>query len=172
MEATRGLLRDGPVIGVRDDGIVMKTIVAALDFSDASDAVVKTAEKLASAFGAKLDLVHILEPQPAYTVYGFTPGEVPALHAFEKEAKVRAAEKLEGYRVHVQGVDVNNLGAHVLQGLPASTLLKYAEEQGADLVVLGTHGHGMIAGVLLGSVADALVRKARVPTLVVPAGEQ
>lgn len=150
----------------------MKRIVAALDFSDASDAVVKTAGELAAALGTKLDLVHVLEPEPAYTAYGFTPEEFPAIHTFQKEAHARATKKLEDFRVHIPGVEVNSLETHLVQGLPAQTLLKYAEEVGADLVVLGTHGHGVIASVLLGSVADALVRKARVPTLVVPAGEQ
>jgi len=48
-------------------------------------------------------------------------------------------------------------------------VLDYVKEVGADLVVLGAHGHGAVAALLLGSVAEGLVRKAVVPTLVVPA---
>ena len=46
--------------------------------------------------------------------------------------------------------------------------LDYIKENGADLMVLGSHGHGMVASLLIGSVAEGMVRKAVVPTLVVP----
>ena len=45
------------------------------------------------------------------------------------------------------------------------------KELGADLVILGSHGHGVVASLLLGSVAEGMVRKSLVPTLVVPAGK-
>ena len=73
----------------------MKTIVVAVDFSNATPGVLEMASGLAKAFGAQLRLFHVVEPEPSYTAYGFTPDEFPALHAYQEEAKRRAATKLE-----------------------------------------------------------------------------
>ena len=51
----------------------------------------------------------------------------------------------------------------------AYSILEYAEEVGADLLVLGSHGHGFLGSLLLGSVAEGCVRKAQIPALIVPA---
>ena len=55
------------------------------------------------------------------------------------------------------------------EGSPLHALLARVKDSGADFVVIGSHGHGVIASLLLGSVAEGMVRKATVPTLVVPA---
>lgn len=141
----------------------MKMIVAAIDFSDATDRVVETAVAQAKAFGAELHLVHVLEREPAYTAYGFTPDEFPAMHTFHEEAGRRAKKRLEVIAADVEGVQ-----RHLVDGSPLQALLDYVKENGADLMVLGSHGHGMVASLLIGSVAEGMVRKAVVPTLVVP----
>ena len=146
---------------------VMKTIVAALDFSDATAPVLEASAKMAKAFGATLHLVHVVEPEPSYSAYGFTPEEFPAIHVFQKEARIRAEAALAEKRKGLAG-DLK-VETALLEGNPLHALLEYATEAGADLVVLGTHGHGVMASVLLGSVAEGLVRKAEIPALVVPA---
>ena len=72
----------------------MKTIVVAVDFSDSTKGVLEAAKAQATAFGAALHVVHVLEPEPAYTAYGFTPDEFPAMHVFQEEARKRAQEVL------------------------------------------------------------------------------
>jgi nucleotide-binding universal stress UspA family protein len=144
----------------------MKKIVAAIDFSDATDQVVGAAAEQARAFGAELHIVHVLEPEPAYTAYGFTPDEFPAMHAFHEEARKRAGKRLDEVAAGVEGVQ-----RHLAEGSPLHALLDYVKKNGADFVVLGSHGHGMVASLLLGSVAEGMVRKAVVPTLVVPVVE-
>mgnify|MGYP001813081396 CR=1 FL=1 len=146
----------------------MKTIVAAVDFSDASKPVLETAASIAAAFGATLKLVHIVEPEPTYSAYGFTPEEFPAIHTFQKEARSRAEQALEKQKEGVPG-DVAAVETHLLEGNPLHALLDFGKDQNADLVVLGSHGHGVVASVLLGSVAEGMVRKAEIPALIVPA---
>lgn len=146
----------------------MKTIVVAVDFSNATPGVLGMASELAKAFGAKLRLFHVVEPEPSYTAYGFTPDEFPALHAYQEEAKRRAATKLEELLAEVSP-DLPDVSTQIAEGSPLHALLDYVEESGADFVVLGSHGHGVIASLLLGSVAEGMVRKAKVPTLIVPA---
>ena len=126
------------------------------------------AGKLAKAFGAQLRLLHVVEPEPSYTAYGFTPDEFPALHAYQEEAKRRAAKKLEELLATISP-DMPDAKTQIAEGSPLNSLLDYVKESGADFVVLGSHGHNVIASLLLGSVAEGMVRKAAVPTLIVPA---
>ncbi len=123
---------------------------------------------MAKAFGSELRLFHAVEPEPSYTAYGFTPEEFPAMHIYQEEAKRRAAAKLDELVTQVK-VDLLHVSAKIADGSPLHALLDYLKESSADLVVLGTHGHGAIASLLLGSVSEGMVRKATVPTLIVPA---
>lgn len=126
------------------------------------------AVRLAKVFEAELQIFHVIEPEPSYTAYGFTPDEFPAMNAFQEEAKRRAAMKLEELLTTVR-VDLPRATSHLAEGSPLHGLLEYVKTSGADFVVIGSHGHGVIASLLLGSVAEGMVRKATVPTLVVPA---
>jgi len=149
----------------------MKTIVVAVDFSNATPGVLAMATDLAKSFGARLRLFHVVEPEPSYTAYGFTPDEFPALHAYQDEAKRRAVAKLEELLATVQPV-LPDATSQIAEGSPLHSLLDYVKESGADFVVLGSHGHGVIVSLLLGSVAEGMVRKATVPTLIVPAPKE
>ena len=145
----------------------MKRIVAALDFSDSTPGVLETAVGLAGAYEAELHLLHVLEPEPTYTAYGFTPDEFPAIHTFQEEARKRAKLKLDELAAGVP--DALLAGAELGEGSPLQALVEFVKEKDADLVVLGSHGHGVVASLLIGSVAEGMVRKALIPTLVVPA---
>jgi nucleotide-binding universal stress UspA family protein len=149
----------------------MKYIVVAVDFSNATPGVLKMATSLASSFGAKLQLLHVIEPEPSYTAYGFTPDEFPAMNDFRDEAERRAKLKLEEFLAEVQR-EVPGATSHMTAGSPLHALLAHVKESHADFVVIGSHGHGVIASLLLGSVAEGMVRKATVPTLIVPAAPE
>lgn len=146
----------------------MKTIVAAVDFSNATPGVLDAAVTAARAYGAELHLLHVLEPEPSYAAYGFTPDEFPAIHIFQEEARKRATSRLDDLLTQA-GSDLAGLTVKLLEGTPLHAVVDYVEKVKADLVVLGTHGHGAVASLLLGSVAEGLVRKAVVPTMVIPA---
>jgi nucleotide-binding universal stress UspA family protein len=141
----------------------MKKILASIDFSNASSGVVATAAEIAKAFGAELHLLHVIEPEPTFTAYGFTPEEFPAVHAFAAETRSRAQKRLDEAAAEFPG-SITHLG----DGGPVHVIVEKVKEIGADLVVLGSHGHGVVASLLLGSVAEGMVRKSLVPTLVVP----
>jgi nucleotide-binding universal stress UspA family protein len=146
----------------------MKTIVAAVDFSNATPGVLEAAVKITRAFGSSLHLLHVLEPEPSYTAYGFTPDEFPAIHLFQEEARKRATARLQEVLDKVEG-EAPGVTVHLAEGSPLHAVLDYVQKSGADLVILGSHGHGAVAALLLGSVAEGMVRKAVVPTLVIPA---
>ena len=112
-------------------------------------------------------MVHIMEPEPTYSAYGFTPEEFPAIHTFQKEARTRAEQALAAQKEKVpEGISAQTA---ILEGNPLHELLTFATAEGADLVVLGTHGHGVVASMLLGSVAEGVIRKAKIPALIIPA---
>lgn len=149
----------------------MKKIIVAVDFSNATPGVLEMASGMAKAFGAELGLFHAVEPEPSYTAYGFTPEEFPAMHIYQEEAMRRARTKLDELVVQLKA-DLPNVSSKIAEGSPLHALLEHVKESDADLVVLGTHGHGVIASLLLGSVAEGMVRKATVPTLIVPAAPE
>lgn len=124
--------------------------------------------KLAKAFDADLRLFHVVEPEPSYTAYGFTPEEFPAMTTFRDEAKRRAAMQMENLLATLRA-EVPTVGSEIVEGSPIHSLLVYVERVSADLLIIGSHGHGVIASLLLGNVAEGMIRKAAVPTLVVPA---
>ena len=145
----------------------MKTIITALDFSDASTAVLEAAINMETKQQATLHIMHVLEPSPSYTAYGMTPEEFPAIQVFQQESQKRAEAKLNDAVSQATKVLVD-VRAELALGSPLTAIIDYAKKISADLIVIGTHGHGAVAALLIGSVAEGLVRKAICPTLVIP----
>jgi len=137
-------------------------IVAATDFSDASLPAVRQAADLARQWGARLVLVHAIEP--AAEVYGWgaelAGGEV---YLVEPEALDPEWAALIGE------VDLGNLrwSQHTRRGYAVQVLCEVAIEEHADLLVVGTHGRSALPHVLLGSVAEGVVRQAECNVLTV-----
>ncbi len=145
----------------------MKTIVVGLDFSDASKSVLNKAAELAEALGASLRLVHILEPQPSYSTYGFTTEEFPMIQGFQNEARKHAERRLDEAAEVLRGRGYD-VATQIAVGSPTSEMESILENLEGAMLVVGTHGHNLVGSILLGSFAEAMVRKAVVPTLVVP----
>jgi len=142
----------------------IRTIIAAVDFSSHSAAVVDAAVMLAKQFGAKVRLVHAYDiPIPLVSPY-----EVAIPEPYLEETRRIAAEKLAALveRVAAQGVSADS----VLTEVPAAAaIVRAAEESECDLVVIGTRGHTGLKHLLLGSVAERTVRLAPCPVLTVKA---
>jgi len=140
-------------------------IVVATDFSEFGERAVATATELAKRFGAELHLVHTLEiPIPLFEPYAVS---IPA--DFVAESRKVATERLD----EALGVaKASGLSGEVhLREVPAApAIVAAAKEIGADLIVVGTHGHTGIKHVLLGSVAERTVRDSACPVLAVKDG--
>lgn len=151
----------------------MKSIVVAIDFSDAEGGVLQAASEMAMALGAELHLVHVVDSTPLYTMYGMHPEEIPSIVEYREVAQRQAEEKLGKLKGKLANEAVAiGCQVKVLDGVPMDELLEYASELKATMVVAGTHGHSAIGSVLLGSVASGLVRKAKLPVLIIPVGER
>jgi universal stress protein A len=131
-----------------------KKILFPTDFSTASDAALDHATAIARDAGAMLTIVHVEEPIDSYggeLYYGIPlPSNPEVRRMLEKVVPAHAAVAYE-YRLE--------------PGSPAETIVRIAREEGADLIVMGTHGRTGMSRMLMGSVAEAVVRKAPCPVL-------
>lgn len=143
----------------------MKTILVPVDFSDVTTRVLETARVLSRAFGAKLVLLHVSEPEPDFI--GFEPGPIAVRTAVARDFK-KEHQKLEelSATVAVDGFQV--LALHE-QGPLVDRILDEAAKQQADAIVMGSHGHGALFEFLVGSVTSGVLRASKVPVIVVPA---
>jgi nucleotide-binding universal stress UspA family protein len=163
-----------PVVTVRERPTLQSAqwpgrVVAPVDFSEASDLGLAYARELAGGAGARVDLLHVIEPVTVPDPY--VTGT--AGFAFDVEAargSVRNA--LEERSDSIFGPDVP-YEIHIDVGRPAARIADFAAEVGADLIVMASHGRSGIDRVLLGSVASGVIRRASPPVMIVkPFGRQ
>jgi nucleotide-binding universal stress UspA family protein len=140
----------------------IRSILAAVDFSENSDQALGTAIDLAKQTGAELHVVHALDlPIPIFNPYAISIPDALLTQARE-EATRRLRETVE--KVSKAGVKSKS---HLTEVPAAPAIARLAEELGSDLVVMGTHGHTGLKHVLLGSVAERTLRLAPCSVLVV-----
>lgn len=150
----------------------IRTVLVPLDGSEPAESALELAETLASALGSRLALVRVtptLEEVVARTSAGHMAGAAIFVdvtpHWEEERAEAdRYLERLAG-GVRQRGLQVET---HHVQGDPAQEILRLAREVPADLVVMSTRGQGGLKRLVLGSTADAVVRAAAAPVLLVP----
>jgi nucleotide-binding universal stress UspA family protein len=139
---------------------MFKTIIWATDGSEAADRALPTALDLTAEADGRLLVVHANER------LGGRAGGVPVIAA-EEDVQSELVSKV--HELVESGV---NASFHVVSGLntdPADLIADVAKEADVDLIVVGTRGHGRVAGMLLGSVTQRLLHVAPCPVLAVPA---
>jgi len=149
--------------------IRLQKILLPTDFSNYSAAATKYACELATKFDAELHLLHTLELHLASTP-GFGMGL--ALPKYIHESKTAAEKSLAGVLDPKWSAGRTVIQA-VVEGLPKVEIIQYARKHEIDLIVLSTHGRTGLSHVLMGSVAETVVRTAPCPVLTVrPEGHQ
>ncbi len=142
----------------------MKNILVPVDFSDVSERVTDAAARFARAFHARLILLHVAPPEPEFIGYEPGPPSVRSSVARELVEEHKRIHKLD-HELERKGLTVTSL---VIQGYAVEKILAEAEKFEADLIVMGSHGHGAIRNLLVGSVTEGVMRKAKCPVLVIP----
>ena len=139
----------------------IRHILAPTDFSPFSKQAVEYAFELAQKFGAKLLLLHAIE-MPAYPVEGYVPPGAAGslLEDLERNARLELANLLP--EAESRGVE---LARHVIVGSPYRKILETAAAEKVDLIVMATHGRTGLSHLLMGSVAERVVRLAPCPVL-------
>lgn len=146
----------------------IRRIMVPIDYSDNSKAALAYGAELALGFGASLDIVHVWD-RPTYltdAVMVQRPGEAhkPIGELIRENAERDMAEFL----AEVSLPTALSISNRLVSGEPASALLAELKKGEHDLVVLSTHGRTGLAHLLLGSIAEKLVRLSPVPVLTVP----
>lgn len=139
-------------------------ILVPTDFSATADAALDYAFGLAERFGASVQLLHVLDDPFIYE--GISAEAYISEAPLTRTAMLEDAREKLGHRAGPRAPQVP-IETEVLFGHGARTIAEYAAERGIDLIVMGTHGRTGIAHVLLGSVAERVVRTAPCPVLTV-----
>ncbi|MCB9894369.1 MAG: universal stress protein [Planctomycetes bacterium] len=128
----------------------IKRIVVPTDFSDTADTAIKLSTELADYYSANLDLVNVVDA----TVYAYAGYPFASL---SKELMTGAETALNKVKLTLKNGKLNR---YLLSGSPAREIADHAKRHKAELIVIGTHGHGAVARFFLGSVADRVVHEA------------
>ena len=145
--------------------IALKHVLVATDFSEPSATALEYGRALARTFNATLHVVHVVED---FMVPGMMAETVPANYAELLDGLEAAADTR--LRATIGDDDRRELGAHtrlLKRTVPARGIVAYAENAQIDLIVMGTHGRGAWSHLLMGSVAEKVVRTAPCPVLTV-----
>ena len=144
----------------------LKKIVCPVDFSEPSDAALNSAVELAEHFSAEIILCHAINeidptPPPSYTLTHHLMDQIPQIMDQMTENAHKAMQ--DQIKNHVE----KRISAdhRVVIGDPAKSIVKLAEEEQADLIIMATHGRSGIKGLFFGSVAEKVVRSAICPVL-------
>lgn len=144
--------------------IDLHKILVPTDFSKHSQNAIKYATAFAEKFGAELHVLHVVQDLSVFVpdAINITPLVTPPIE--QLLTSVRTAldrlvkdHELQKYKVHKVAVE----------GTPFYEIIRYAKENATDLIIMGTHGHSGLVHVLMGSVAEKVVRKAPCPVLTV-----
>jgi nucleotide-binding universal stress UspA family protein len=139
-------------------------IVVGYDFSEHAAAVMQAAERCAASMAGSLWLIHVAEAEPDFVGYQAGPPTVreELAQKFRKEH-----QELQRHADRLREAGINTT-ALLVRGPVAATLLKEAERLKADVLVVGSHGHGAMLHMLVGSVSEQILKKAACPVLIIP----
>ena len=161
-----------PVLTVRHapaahtpEAIMFTRILVPMDFSPQSDTALEYARILAARFGASMHLLHIVEDPFVTGPLGsdmYMPPPSDTITARLKDAQEKLA-----HHVRASAPAGVRATSEVLSGSVARTIVDYAAENGYHLIVMGTHGRTGIAHLVMGSVAESVLRTAPCPVLTV-----
>lgn len=147
--------------------IQINKILVATDFSDHSAIALKYAEEFAKAFQAEVLLCNVVEE--AGMLSQIPPGGEGYFPPNMDEIRQANAEKQCAEQLAETSIEKHRVVVPI--GNPFVEVVQLAESENVDLIIVGTHGRGAIAHMLLGSVAEKIVRKAPCPVLTVREGE-
>lgn len=146
----------------------MGEVLACVDFSDATDRVLAAVTRLAAATRLTVRLVHVAAGEAELA--GYDKESFEAATPDKRAGQLRDEHgRLESFTDDLRAAGVETAPPALVMGHTAEQIGRLADELGADLVMVGSHGHGGLHHLLVGSVTEDLLRRSSVPVIVVPA---
>lgn len=146
--------------------LAVSRVLVPIDFSPSARAALEYATFLAGKLGAELEVLHVWEP-PGYVgpdTLALLP--VPAGQPGWQQTRSEVQREVERF-IASTAARPARLTVRIEAGEPSDTILRTASDGGADLVVMGTHGRTGLARLLIGSVAEAVLRRSPCPVLTI-----
>jgi len=144
--------------------IALKRILVATDFGEAATVALDYGRELARTFGASLEVLHVCDN--AFTRLG-ADGYFGDVGGLQRDIEAAARQQLERLLTDEDRAMLKAKAVLMTSNAPAMTIVHYAAESRADVILMGTHGRGPMAHLLMGSVAERVVRLAPCPVLTV-----
>jgi len=143
-------------------------ILCPTDFSEPSYKALEAANEMAKHFNAEIILIHILSPVLVYPSASLTPGmtRMPDISDVERDDMAYKSLSMTLEEKVSEGIKARSIMA---KGNPAEEIVRSAKDEKIDLIIIGTHGFTGWRHMLLGSVAEKVVRLAHCPVLTIPA---
>ena len=144
-----------------------KNILVAVDGSDASVRALETAIDLAKQFATKLHIVHVVREMQVPTNIGRLE-DVEKLQRHRHETLTAVGDQIVTQaKRKAQTSGVSSVDSDIAAGDPASAIVKYADKNGVDLIVMGSRGLGQVESLLMGSVSRKVANTAKVACMVI-----
>jgi nucleotide-binding universal stress UspA family protein len=149
----------------------MKKILIAIDYNPVSEKVTEKGYELAKKLNAEVCLIHVLDDvgfygaqYPTFMGYDGYTGVGPD---FDVALEMRniAEDFLDKAKKHLNDPQIKT---HLAEGDTGKTIMAYGEEWGADMLVMGTHSHSVLEKLFLGTVAQKILEKTKIPVYLVP----
>lgn len=145
----------------------MKNILVPVDFSDVTERLVDTAAQMAQVCSAKVWLLHCVDQSPTIASMSEVPMMMPVTEAELPEhfrSQFRALVQLAA-SLHSKGIEAET---SLKSGLASDEILSAVIRNNIDMIVIGSHGHGALYNLVVGSVTQTVLQNTDTPTLVIP----
>lgn len=147
----------------------IRHILVPVDFSNTARAALDVAVDLAETYDANIDLLHVIPP-PSYVPLERTIFGEGKEKTIDEAMRSSAEKQLDQVVATLPDSIRERVTVHMEMGLPSKTIVRYAEAEKTDLVVMGTRGRTGLDELIIGSVAERVLRRAPCPVLTVRGG--
>lgn len=142
----------------------MKKLLVPIDFSDATPLIIKQAVKLAKSLDGEIRLIHVVAPEPDFIGDDVGP----------KVLRDQKAQRIRKYHKQIQELadqiskEKIKVTPLLIQGVTVDEIIKESKKFKASIIIMGSHGHGAMYNLLMGSVIEGVIRESNVPVMIVP----
>lgn len=151
----------------------IRTVLIALDYEPSAQMVAETGYTVAGSLGAEVVLMHVVADHVYYTSSEYSP-----VMGFTGFSSTDVLEQVGVKELRIASMDYLNITKHhlgddtirtiVAEGDTAGSILKTAEDLGAGLIVMGSHSRRGLDKMLMGSIAEDVLKKSKIPVLIIP----